>query len=167
MGSGFKELYSKKDIETLKKRMGVWIGAACAVGGAALFACVFLCAVAARAHSNLLLPIMICISTVGGWIVITLYRFVIVEYRNALKHVRAMLEGGETETVSGRFTLTKDRLFIKNGVAIVRVAVEGEDSASSVRIYDKKKKLIPASFSGRAKTVYGFITAYEVSDDNP
>ncbi len=161
MEKDFCELYSEKELPLLKKKERIFTAAAAAAAVLSFIACAVVCALAGRAHDPKLLPIVIIVSTLGGWTAITLWRFPALAYRHAYKHTAAMLGDKEAaETVEGVFELTKDRLFIIGGVAMVRVKVSGNDSVRSLQIYDKKKKLFDPNAS-RVKAVDGFIVAFE------
>ena len=166
MKNGFTELYSEQELPLLKRRERIFTAAAIASLAVSVAVCAVICALAERAHDPVLLPIVIAVSILGGWTAITLWRFPALGYRHAYKHAKAMLEpesDSDTETVEGSFEITKDRLFIIGGVAMVRVNVGGNDSVRSLQIWDKKKKLLDPRAS-RVRVVHGFITAYEITE---
>ena len=163
MEKTFTELYKKEELPVLKRKERIFTAAAIASLAASFAACAVICALAGRAHDPILLPIVILISTLGGWTAITLWRFPALGYRHAYRHTEAMLEPeheSDTEIVEGSFELTKDRLLIIGGVAMVRVKASSDGSVRSLQIYDKKKKLLDPDAS-RVRVVNGFITAYK------
>ena len=164
MESKFEKLYSAEETAFLKRKALRWTLAAVITGAAALLLCILFCVSAYKTESRELFPATVITSIAGGFAVITIIHFPLADVRAAVKHSEAMLEG-DAETVEGRFTLTNERLFVRKGVGMVRVKVDGNDLVSSVQIWDKKKKLFDGS-ALRVKTVYGFITEYEVTHED-
>lgn len=157
------ELYSTEEITLLKKKRNIWTGITIAIGALALALCILFCAKTNTANRDSMLIRTIVSSTLGGWIVISLSHFVIEEYRNAEKHVQAILDGPR-EQVEGPFEWTGEHLRVKKGVSITGIHADGE-KREKLFLYDAKKKLFPKDKAVRVCTVYGFIVAYEVNDD--
>ncbi|MBO4384062.1 MAG: hypothetical protein J5854_01410 [Clostridia bacterium] len=155
------ELYSAGEAADLKKKRIVWNAVSFLVLAITLSVCAVFCASAYRTETFEKLPYAIAASIAGSFVYLTLRIFVVSDIKAASDHVDAILKG-EAETVTGRFTLTKERLFIKKGVAMTKVGVSGQERISSLQIYDKKKKLFDAEKAVSVKVVFGFITAYEV-----
>lgn len=164
MESRFEKLYSAEETASLKKKALGWTLAAVFTGAAALLICVIFCVSAYITESRELFPATVITSIAGGFAVITIVHFPLADVRAAIKHSEAMLEG-EAETVEGRFTVTNERLFVRKGVGMVRVKVEGNELVRSVQIWDRKKELFDGS-AIRVRTVYGFITEYEVTHED-
>lgn len=154
------ELYNERELDALGKKLLRLRVIAAAVGLIALGFCVYFCATANSANAKMHYIYTVIASVLGGWAVISLRCFAINDVKAALRHVKTMLEG-ESETLFGSFTPTGERLFVKNGVAIRPVRCESEGRTQLLQLYDKKAELFDAGAS-RVRTVYGFITAYEV-----
>lgn len=155
------KLYDISEIPVLRKKEIIWTAAAIGALVLSTAVCAVICAFAGKAHDPRLLPIVIAIATVGGWTAITFWRFLALGFRHARKHTEAMLDPKtEPEIVEGKFELTRERLFIIGGVAMVKVKVSGNDLVRSLQIYDRKKKLLRPTAT-RVKAVHGFITEFE------
>lgn len=157
------ELYSPKEIALLKKKRNVWIGIAVAVAVLALAFCIFFCARTDTSNRDRMLLGTIISSTLGGWIVITLTHFVIEDYRNAEKHIVAVLEGPR-EYEEGPFEWTGEHLRVRKGISMTGIRKVGAVKGN-LYLYDAKKKSFQVERAVRVCTVYGFVAAYEVSDD--
>lgn len=157
-----QELYSYEELASLKKRKAAAVAVAAAIALVTLALAIVCCIKADRHAPKEMLIRAIVISTVGGWIVISLVHFLIDELTYAIKHSRAMLEG-EKEEVGGRFKLTDERWLVKRGVAITEVKAEPDDPSPRapvrLQIYDKKKKRFDEA-AVRVETCHGFITAF-------
>lgn len=158
------ELYKSSDPAEQRARLRLWIGAAAAIAAATLLACIVLCTRVRTENAQRLLLWCIALSTLGGWIVLSLRIFAIDEWRSAIRHTEAMLSGPR-EVTEGAFTLTTERVRIKNGVSMVRVQVDGAPHVQSLQLYDKKRKQFETAKPVRVTTVYGFIVAYEEAAD--
>ncbi len=157
-------LYEPNEIARQRTRLRLWIGAAAAIAAATLLACIVLCTRVRTENAQRLLLWCVALSTLGGWIVLSLRIFAIDECRNAIRHAEAMLSGPR-EIVEGTFALTTERVRIKNGVSMVRVSVCGAPQVQSLQLYDKKRKRFESANPVRVTTVYGFIVAYEEAAD--
>ncbi|MCR5611981.1 MAG: hypothetical protein K6F68_09175 [Clostridiales bacterium] len=154
------ELYSEEEETVYRKKRIVWNVVSFLVLAAALTVCVFFCVSAYRAETFDTLPYVIFTSIAGWTVYLTIRIFVIADLKAAVKHIEAIRKG-EAEIVTGRFSLTKERLYIKKGIAMTKVNVSGNDKVTSLQIFDKKKKLFDADKAVSVKVVFGFITAYE------
>ncbi len=156
------ELYSKEELVSLRKKKLALVTVSAVTAALTLAVCVFLCTKATVYTSGRLLPAAIIISVIGGWTVLSIRIFGIDAVNAAAKHVSAILEGPR-ERICGRFELTDEKTVIKKGVPMFRVKCEG--GPHDLHLYDKKAKL----FDERADcvhTVYGFIAAYEVENED-
>ena len=157
------ELYRRDEPMALQRRARAWIVVAALVGVAALAACAGLCALARPSNWRRLLLYTAAVSTLGGWIVITLSHFVIAELKHAQKHVEAVRDGAR-EPIDGRIVLTDERIRVKNGVAMRRARVEGSEGSRSVQVYEKKAAKLRGVRTARVYATHGFVTAYEADD---
>ena len=158
------ELYSPDDIVRLRRRRRTVTAIAAAAALVTLAVCVFFCARTTAKNAGRMLLCAVIASTLGGWVVITLVRFFIDEYKRGEKHVKAILEG-EREPVDGKFTLTNERLSVIRGVSMLRIRVEGAPRVASLQLYDKKKKLFDGAKARRVYAVHGFAAAYETEGE--
>lgn len=159
------ELYNESDLRSLRKRIALWVIAAALAGAAALGYCIFNCVRLRPSIANALLIKTIIASTAGGWIVISLVHFVIAELRNGIRHTEAML-AGEREEVCGAFTVSPEKLYIKNGVPLQTVRVDGDGGSSHINIASDKAARFSQIRTEKVYCVHGFIVACEVDDEN-
>lgn len=154
------ELYSEKELASYKKKRIVWNVVSFLVLAAALSLCVVFCVSAYRTETFKMLPYAIFTSIAGWSVYLTLRIFVIADIKAAADHIEAIIKG-DPETVTGRFELTKERLYIKKGVVMTKVDVTENPKTTSLQLFDKKKKLFDAEKAVSVRVVFGFITAYE------
>lgn len=158
------ELYGKTHIEALRKKTALWIAIAVGIGVLTLALCVVFCLCTRTANAERMLAYTIAASILGGWTTLTIRIFVIDELLYAKKHTEAML-AGPRERVTGTFTVTKERIRVKRGVAMRKVKADGAPGVASLQLYEKLVKHFPPSGVTAVETVYGFIVAYEENGD--
>lgn len=159
MDNSIVELYTEKDLAKLKRLRLFFIILASLIGACALGVCVYLCASATVMTAQDMLLKAIIVSVAGGWAVITLRVFVIKELTQGIRHSEAVMKGVR-ECVTGSFTLTKERTFIKKGITLITVKVEGGNKRA-LQLWSSKKRAFKGVKTAKVYTVYGFIAAYE------
>ena len=159
------ELYSPDEPALLEKKARGFTALCVVIGALTLAGCIYICTKVDPVNVSRMLIAAFALSTLGGWIVISIAHFVVGEYKNAAKHCRAILDG-EGETVEGRFAVEKEVIRIKHGVAMRTVRQEGAERAETLRIFTKKAKLFDAEKAVSVRKVLGFVAAYEVEDEN-
>lgn len=163
MDNCVKELYSEGELRSVRKKLWLLRGIAVCITLVFIALCVISCVKADRHYPVPALIRTIIISVIGGWAVITLRILAISRTACVAAHIKAVLEAPREE-IEGSFTLTNERIFIKNGVPMRKVRVSGKNGGETVQIYDKKAKLFDARNSVKIRTAYGFITEYEVME---
>lgn len=159
------ELYGETDVSAANRKAGVWTAAAAVIGALTLGFCLY-CAFHARAEDAVTwYKRAAAASILGGWAVITIRIFAINNFKAAKKHIEAVLDG-ERERIDGSFEKTGEKTIIKNGVTLEKIKVTGNDSVGFVSVYDKKASLFDDKKAASVYTVFGFITAYEVKDED-
>lgn len=159
------ELYGENEPSLLRKKRLAWITAAAAVMVLTVAVCIFFCVKTRPTTAGRMLVYTIAASTLGGWIAISILRFVIADISYAIKHTETMLKE-ERETIEGSFGLTDEKLLIKKGVSMQRVNVRTKSGDRHLQIYSKKAKYLDCEKAVRAESVMGFIVAYEVEDES-
>lgn len=155
------ELYKKEELGALKARKRIWMIFSIAALVIALALCVSFCLRANVLNSSRMLIYCVIASTVGGWIFLTIRIFPISRIKAAIKHTEAMLAGGR-EFVKGSIRVTDERVFVKNGVPLVRVGSE----KGSLRVWSEKAEELKEAEPEGVYCVYGIITAYEAKHEN-
>lgn len=158
------ELYSESDLALLRRRCRLWIAAAVLIGAAALCCCVFNCIKVRPSTANELLVKTICVSVIGGWAVISLVHFVILDIMYMIRHTEAMMSA-DREAVSGTFYVSPETLHIKKGIAIRNVTVGENDDVGSVMIASVKAERFSKMITNTVYCVHGFIVACEVENE--
>ena len=158
MEQNWIELYDKEEIAALRTKRFVWTAVAALVLLTGLAICVALCIQTRPSNMGQMLKNAILVSTVTGWIVITILHFAIAELLHIEKHAESMLTG-ESETKEGPFTLTKEYVRIKKGVSMVRL--RGAAPGQGVQVFEQKAKLLKGKRIARVRVVYGFAVAYQ------
>ncbi len=158
------ELYNREELNRAKQRQNrsaLWMAA---IGAAGLCVCIALCVGTTRKNADTMLPFIIGASVAAGWMVIFLSHAVFGKARATVRHTDLMLTG-ERETFVGRFEKTDEVRRVKHGVPVrkVRAYIDGYERVLSVS--ESKAERLPDAFAGRVETVYDFVAAYEVEDD--
>ena len=135
------------------------------IGAAGLCACVVLCVLATRRNLRLVMPLTIGTSVLSGWAVITVLHESFLRAGAQVRHGDLMLNEPR-ETVTGRFEKTDDVRRMKNGLSVRKVRWSVEDHEAILSVNEAKAALLPDVFTGTVQTVYDFIVAYEVSEDD-
>lgn len=155
-------LYDEAELKKLRARRRAWLAAFGVIAALTLALCIIFLAKAGKARSIELLIKAIAASIAGGWAALTVRIFAVEPLSRAEKHVNAIL-AGETETHAGAFDVGEKPVILRRGVALYRVYA---GDGSGLSLWEKKKLLFPASRAERVQTVNGFITAYEVKNEN-
>lgn len=158
-----RELYDERELPRLKAKLVIQRAAAVLIGLAVIGLCVWSLLETDRHYPAPGLIRTIAISTLGGWLIITLRLLVIKRTGYAYAHVKAILEG-RREAVEGAFTLTGHRLLLEKGVNMRTVTVTGAERTDTLRLWDGKAKLFDDKNAVKVYAVYGFIAAYEIGE---
>ena len=158
------ELYQKNDLRKLRRMLVIQIAALAAVAMVTLAACILICTKVNVYNAKELLYWCVGISVLGSWIALSIRIFGLDGIRCAIKHTDAMLEG-EREIITGTFTLTDERVRVRNGVSMIRVRCDSPERVGALQLYEKKKEQFIAHMAKTVYAVYGFVVAYE--EDTP
>lgn len=151
------ELYDASEPEKLRNSRRIWIAAAVMIALLGLGVCIALCVLARPETGTAMMIAAIAVSTLTGWIDISISYFAVSELKHIEKHTEAMLKG-ERKTEEGPFTLTNERLRVKKGVGMVRL----DGPRGSVQVFDGKAKRLQGVTIRSVESVYGFVVACEV-----
>ena len=156
-----RELYDAEDIGRLEKKIRNGRGAMLLLGCTALALCVALCCLTRTGNAERMELLTVAVSTVAGWVLLYLRRFVVTAERRELMHAR-MLRGAERETLRGRVTVTKERVAIRDSITLRQVLVETAEGTRRVKVNDRRA----AALSGetgelRLYVANGYIAAFE------
>jgi hypothetical protein len=156
MDKTVKELYKEEELAAYRAKKRLWNFASFAVLALALALCVSFCLRANVLNSSRMLIYCFITSAVGGWIFLTMHIFPLAKTRAAIKHIEAML-AGEREYHAGALRVTDERVFVKNGVPLVRVDSDG----GVLRVWSEKAEELKKAELKGVYCVYGIIAAYE------
>lgn len=164
MKTNIIELYGPDELAREKRRLLVWIVVLVLAAALVLAACIVLCTHVTQRNWQRMLTAVLLTSVLGGWTVLSLRIFVLDQIRFGEKHVAAIEEHrAERERFEGTFTLTNERLLVKNGVSMQRVQSDNP-KAGVLQLYRRKVKRFDAARAAAVYVEFGFITAYEVCD---
>ena len=159
------ELYTSAALARLRRRNRIWAFVLAALACAALIACVFLCARVGTLNAQSMLARIIAVSTLGGWLVITLWWNVLLPGRREAAHETHMLTG-EREADAGELTVTKELQIIPKSAPLLRAVLRDGARVRRLSVSPEKAALLPdAPRRVRVWTVYGFIVAWEACDE--
>lgn len=158
------ELYQAEELKKLEKQIWTWgvLSASCLI--LSILVCIIICTHVTFYNARRLLFYCVLTAIGGGWIALTFWIFLVQEKRIIKKHVALMAEGPR-EVYEGTCIISKERIFIKNGVPIRRAVLESPEARHDVSIYEAKVKLIEGTKIQKAYVRYGFLVAYEVEHE--
>ena len=157
-----QELYSRQDIERLKKttkRAGL---AAALIAAATLTACVLLCCLTNRDNAAAMEKAAVWSSVLGGWIVIYLYHNPFKDLRYESGHAEMLLEGERT-AVEGVLTLSEQRMRIRGSIRFYPLTLQDGEETHRSKVIASRAGLL-RSLNGRRLRLYvvnGYVAAYE------
>lgn len=156
------ELYGDADMARLKRRLKRWRIALWTLAGAALAACVVMCALTGTANAARMEAAVIAVSILAGWIVIYGGVFVITASRRELAHA-VMLHTEVRQRVAGAVTVTNERVAIRHSITARRVEVRGEGKPLRLLVCQTRAEALAAAGACAVYTAHGYIAAYEVT----
>ncbi len=159
------ELYSKDALPPERARKKRAMIAMLIIAGIGLAACITLCALVTRRNIQLFLPLTIGISTVMGWIAITILHGSFGNAAAQVKHIDLMLNE-QRKTVTGSFEKTGVVRRVKNGMNVRKVRCVENGFERVLSLNEQKASMLPDAFTGTVQTVYDYIVAYEVEEDD-
>ena len=163
------ELYDRRHIEKLKRKKKVWTAAACIFSSAVLITCIVLCCLTGTANAKIMEPLVIGIFTIGGWITVYTVTYKICYTKYAFRHRETML-AGERTAVTGRVSVSDEKIRIKKSVPIRKVCIQAGDAVQRLSL---DEALVPRLKAAAARydiiTLYvahGYIVAYQSEAEN-
>lgn len=163
MPENIVELYTDGDLEKLKKRIRGWTGALCALGAAALAACVTLAALTNTLNAAKMELACVLVSTLAGWLIIYLAVFKVVAGRRELRHAE-MLRSEERERLEGSVTVTRERFKIRKSVPVRRVELRSADGEPRrILVCESRAGALEGARPSVLYAVHGYAAAYEVT----
>ena len=156
------ELYEPERVARLEKRCLIvkrllWILALTVLG-----VCIYLNTRVNTRNIYRLLLTCICVSVPAAWIILYFGTFVVRDGKRELAHI-ANLEGEPRETVTGKVTLLKLKVQIRNSVSLRKVRVDTPQGVANLNILINRAYELPhAGELLRLYVVHGYIVAYEV-----
>ena len=158
------ELYSPERLEKLARRRRAvkilnWVLAL-----VALAVCVFFTARANTRNLYQMLLICVCVSVGTAWVIIYLGIYVVRDGRRELEHAAHLAEG-EREAVTGKVTLQKLKVRIRNSVTLRKLRVDTAKGPVSLSVHiDKADQLKRAGERLTLYTVHGYVVAYQKAE---
>ena len=155
-----RELYSPAELVRLQKQKRSWSAALWIFSGAALLGCVLLCLYTNTANAARMERGAVILSTLAGWIVISLGTDVVAARKREAAHVQHMLTGPR-ETAEGELILTEEVVSIRGSVRVRRGVLRMEGGERRLLIHVRRAdRLTPGH--ARISTVHDYVVAEEV-----
>ena len=161
MESRIIELYPPQRLEKLAKRRVLVKRLLFVLALAALALCVIL--TSGVNTRNLYQRCLTCIGVSVGtaWIIIYFGIYHVRDVGRELEHARHLTEGPR-ETLTGRVTLLKLKVRVRNSITLRKVRVETEEGPVTVSVHaDHAEKLRRAGERLTLYLVHGYVTAFE------
>ncbi len=156
-----KELYRSEDLSRLTKKRKLWRVLLLALTALALGACVLLCCLVNTRNAARMERTVIIVSTLAGWVLITLRYELLVLVRREAEHTAHMLAGPRV-TRTGILSLTGDTVRIPGSIRVRRLTLE--DGKETHRLSVNVTKLgelgtLPRQVT--VSTVHDYVVALE------
>ena len=156
------ELYSREELDRLKRKYRLGKRAAALIASAALLCCALLCCLTNTANAGRMEQWVIGISTLAGCVVIYLLSYTVAAVRHELTHAE-MLRSGERRMIEGVLDMSGAPVRIRGSIRFYPLKLtEGEQCARAKIIDARADALRPAA--GRRIRLYlvnGYAAAFE------
>lgn len=154
------DLFDSAEIARLKRKHKTSVTAAVLIGGLALLVCVLLCVFTRTGNAERMMLTAIAVSTVGGWIMLSLLMFPATDARHELRHAGMLREGPE-ESVRGMLTLEPGAMRIKGSIRFRSGRVRSAEGDRRIKVCASRAPLLPEGKELSFKVVNGYIAAWE------
>ena len=155
------ELYSPAELFQMKKRRKRWRALLIFLATLMLGICVFLCLRVTTRNAAVMEKIVILVSILSGWLLITLrYEMLVLSKREA-EHATHMLTGPH-EKITGMLSLTEDVFRIPGSIRVRRLTLETDNEVKRLSVSVQKLRMLgdlPRTVT--VTTVHDFIVAAE------
>ena len=151
-------LYSPEDILRLEKKKRIWTAVLAVIAGGALIACVTLCLITRTANAAQMERAVIVLSGAAGCLCLYLRRFAVAETGHEIAHAEMLLRD-ESAEYDGVLTVTKERLRIRNSIAIRLVSLTEGGEVRRLKVIESRAKRLSA-YEGRTvrlRVVNGYV----------
>lgn len=157
-----QELYSRQDLQRLKKTSKHAGLAAALIAAATLTACVLLCCLTKPDNAAAMEKAAVAISVVGGWTVIYLWNNPVKDLRCELGHAQMLLEG-ERETLEGVLALSKQRMRIRGSIRFYPLTLTDGNETRRSKVIASRAEALRATEGKRLRlyVVNGYAAAWE------
>ena len=159
------ELYEEATLQTERGRKNRLLIVMLVIAAVGLAACIVLCTLATRRNLRILMPITIAVSVLAGWVNITILHGPFAAINARVRHYKTMLNEPR-ETEHGSFEKLDGVTLMKNGMTIRKVRRTENGHETILSVNEALSKQLPDAFTGSVETVYAFIAAYEVDEDD-
>ena len=155
------ELYSPAELFQMKKRRKRWRALLIFLATLMLGICVFLCLRVTTRNAAVMEKIVILVSILSGWLLITLRDELLVLSKREAEHAAHMLTGPR-ETLTGTLSLTDDVFRIPGSIRVRRLTLETGEGTRRLSVNVRKLRLLgPLPRTVTVEAVHDFIVAAE------
>lgn len=165
MSEKIVELFDPARLARLEKRR-IWTRRLLwALALAALAVCIILTALVNTHNIYRMYLACVCVSVGAAWIIIYFGIYVVRDGGRELEHAKHLAEGPR-EAVTGRVSLQKLKVRIRNSVTLRKVRVDTEKGPVNLSVHiDKSEQLRKAGERLTLYTVHGYIVAYQKAEE--
>lgn len=165
MSKEIVELYDPARLARLEKRCVLTKRLLWILALTALAVCVILTALVNSHNIYRMYLACVCISVGSAWLIIYFGIYVVRDGGRELEHAKHLAEGPR-EAVTGRVTLQKLKVRIRNSVTLRKVRVDTEQGPVNLNVHiDKSEQLRRAGERLTLYTVHGYIVAYQKAEE--
>lgn len=159
------ELYEPERLARLEKRRALTKKLLLGLALAALTVCIVLTAQVNTRNIYKMLLACICVSVGAAWIIIYFGIYTVRDGGRELEHAKHLAEGPR-EAVTGRVSLQKLKVRIRNSITLRKVRVETENGPVNLSVHiDKTEQLRRAGEWLTLYTVHGYIVAWQKAEE--
>ena len=159
------ELYSPDELRRMHSCARICLILGIGIMVLTLACCVTLCFHVRPNNTKQILVTVILLSTLAGWCMILLINLGYLPAIAEARHIEHLNKGTETE-YAGRISINKKQFKIPRSVNVNKVKVTEGEVSHSLSVNARKLRLLPPDGTRvRLKSMHGFITAFEVSNE--
>lgn len=137
------EWYTNQRATQLQKRAARYKWIAIAAGALTLAGCIFMLTLLSTPNATDLLFATICLSSVGGWVVMLLLCFGVQLAKAEAGHISGLLEAPE-ECYTGTLTVSKEGFQIPGSVVVRKARLQAEEETLTLNLNARFADRMPA-----------------------
>lgn len=156
-------LYTDSDKEKLRKKIKLWSFGLAIFAAISLAICIASAALVTTANAAKNERLAVLTSIISGWIIIYCVIYVVGGARKELSHAKT-LSDGDLARFAGDFTLTDERMTIRNSVNVLGCEILSEDGKQHFWVAESRAPKLAKSRVCAVYAAHGYVAAFEAEE---